>query len=138
DALASRVAALVTTPGESRARLTAGIYTGGDGPVGAMAEALSLALWAEPLEKRMAAAVHAGTLEPEPGGDEASLAQAATKTGLLSREEAERLVRYYELVAGIVAVDDFDPTELAAAPLSPSENDRMNAWRKEGESSSSR
>ncbi len=129
DALASRVAALVTTPGETRNRLTAGIYTGGDGPVGAMAEALSLALWAEPLEKRMAEALRAGTLEIEPCDDETALARAAAKSGLLSREEADRLIRYYALVAGIIAVDDFDPAELAVKPLSPSENERMNAWR---------
>jgi hypothetical protein len=40
-----------------------------------------------------------------------------------------RLARYYALVAEIVAVDDFDPAELAAQPLEENENDRMVRWR---------
>ncbi len=132
DVLDAKVAALVSTPTEARARLVAGIYVAGDGPVGTMAEALELALWAEPLEKKIVHAERAGELEVEPGGGETARARAAAGAGLLSREETERLERFYTLVAGILAVDDFDPRELAAAPLSPSENDRMTEWRHEG------
>ncbi|MGH8273679.1 MAG: acyl-CoA dehydrogenase [Gammaproteobacteria bacterium] len=129
DEVGAKVAALASMPGETRKRLVAGIYTGNEGPVGMMDEALELALWAEPLEKKIVKAVRAGELSSEPGSDEAALAQAAATAGLISGEEAERLVRYYTLVAEILAVDDFEPAEMAANPLSPSENDRVAAWR---------
>jgi len=132
DKRGSQVAALVTTPGDTRKRLAHGIFTGGaDGLVGVMDEAMELALWAEPLEKRIAHAVKAGRLEPRPGGDEAALARAAAKAGLVSGEEAERLQRFYGIVERIIAVDDFDPTALGASPLSPNENERVAAWREQ-------
>ncbi|MGH8161000.1 MAG: acyl-CoA dehydrogenase domain-containing protein, partial [Gammaproteobacteria bacterium] len=112
-------------------RLVAGIYAAGDGPVGTMAETLELALWAEPLEKKIAKAVRAGELEVAPGGDAEARVRAATKVGLVSEEEGGRLARFYALVAAILAVDDFDPRELAADPLSPNENDRVARWRSE-------
>ncbi len=132
DALGSRVASLITAPTETRDRLIAGIYTGNDGPIGKMEEALELALWAEPLEKRIARTIAADGLVPEAGADEAAIAAAAAKAGIVTREDAVRLARYYALVAEIIAVDDFDPAELAAQPLGENENDRMARWRERG------
>ncbi|MDN5864148.1 MAG: acyl-CoA dehydrogenase [Gammaproteobacteria bacterium] len=129
DELGARVAALVSAPTKTRERLAAGIHTG-TGPCAGMDEALELALWAEPLEKKLRKAERAGEWTAAPGSSEAQRAQAAAKAGVLSSEEADRLARYYDMVAQILAVDDFAPAEMAASPLPATENDRIAAWRK--------
>jgi acyl-CoA dehydrogenase len=131
DALDAKLAALLCEPSEARGRLTGGIYTGGDGPVGVMAEALELALWAAPIEKRLREAARAGDFEIPAGDSEAQSASVAEKAGIISGEDAKRLARYYALVGKIVAVDDFAPEDLGAKPLAHSETERMAAWRDE-------
>ncbi len=131
DALTVAVADLFSGTSEVRKRLCADIFTHDDKHVvGWMGEALELAEWAEPLEKRIAHAQRDGTLEAEPGADESGVVDAAQAAGLVTGEEAKRLRHYYELVARIVAVDDFEPRELAADPLADNENDRADAWRR--------
>ncbi len=135
DALASRVAALFTAPTEARKRLTDGIFTGDpEHVIGLMEEALELAVWAEPLEKRISNAVRAGRIETDPGADESAVARAAAKAGVVAAEDADRLTRFYGLVAKIIAVDDFDSAMLAAQPLENSESERMAKWRAESRS----
>ena len=124
------VAGLFSATSEVRKRLCDDIFTHDEKHVvGWLGEALELAEWAEPLEKRIAHAQREGTLELEPGADESATVEAALAAGLVSESEAGRLKRFYALVARIVAVDDFDSPELGAQPLERNENDRAEAWR---------
>lgn len=130
DARAIEVAEMFSRSSAVRTRLCADIFTRDNSHViGWMGEALELAEWAEPLEKRIAHAQHEGRIEVDPQADESATLAAAVAAGLVSSGEAERLARLHELVARIVAVDDFDSGELGANPLSDNENDRVDAWR---------
>ncbi|MBI5490247.1 MAG: acyl-CoA dehydrogenase [Deltaproteobacteria bacterium] len=130
DALAARVAALVTAPTATRQRLTEGIFTADRfGIIGTLDETLGLAPQAEAIEKRVRAALAAGSFAAPPGAGETALARAAAEAGVVAPEEAERLVRFHVLVERIIAVDDFDSAELAAVPLADNETDRVAAWR---------
>ncbi len=124
------VADLFSSRSDVRNRLCEDIFTSDSGNViGWLHEAMELAEWAEPLEKRISHAERDGTLDTEPGAGEADLVEAAVGAGLVTAEEGERLKHYYELVARIVAVDDFESEVLAAQPLEENENRRVDAWR---------
>ncbi|MGH8126904.1 MAG: acyl-CoA dehydrogenase [Gammaproteobacteria bacterium] len=130
DSRAVEVAELFSRSSAVRKRLCADIFTHDDTHViGWMGEALELAEWAEPLEKRIAHAQREGRIEVDPEADESATLEAAVAAGLVSDEEARRLTRLHELVGRIVAVDDFAPGELGADPLTDNENDRVDAWR---------
>ena len=124
------VAALFSTSSAVRTRLCADIFTGDpEHVIGWLDEAMALAEWAEPVERRIAHAQREGRLETESGADEAVTIRSAVSAGLVTDEEAQRLTHYHELVARIVAVDDFDSGELGVNPPVDNENDRVNAWR---------
>jgi len=130
DSRTVAVADLFSSTSSVRNRLCEDIFTSDSSHViGWLKEALTLAEWAEPLEKRISHAERKGELEVEPGADEAALAEAAVSAGLVTADEGERLRHYHELVARIVAVDDFESEVLAAQPLEDNENIRMQAWR---------
>ncbi|HET7370871.1 MAG TPA: acyl-CoA dehydrogenase [Gammaproteobacteria bacterium] len=117
DALTADVAGLITQPGAARDRLTAGVYDGDrDGPIGLMTEALTLAVQAEPLEKRLHDAVRDGTLQRGDGRVPLDQAEAA---GVINADEAALLARLEELTAAIIAVDDFAPDEIGRKPAVP-------------------
>ncbi len=130
DSQTVAVADLFSSTSSVRNRLCEDIFTSDSNHViGWLKEALELAEWAEPIEKRISHAERKGQLEVEPGADEAALVEAAVSAGLASADEGERLRHYHELVARIVAVDDFESEVLAAQPLEENENRRMQAWR---------
>jgi len=130
DSQTVAVADLFSSTSSVRSRLCEDIFTSDSGHViGWMKEALTLAEWAEPLEKRISHAERKGQLETEPGADEAAVVEAAVSAGLVTADEGERLKHYYQLVAQIVAVDDFESEVLAAQPLEDNENVRMQDWR---------
>ncbi|MBI5501546.1 MAG: acyl-CoA dehydrogenase [Deltaproteobacteria bacterium] len=130
DTLASRVAALVTAPTATRQRLTEGIFTADpDGIVAGLDQTLALAVQVEPIEKRIRTAIATGSLAAPADNGETDLAPAAVQAGVITADEAEQLARFHTLVERIVAVDDFDPAELAAVSLAGNESDRVAAWR---------
>jgi len=115
DELGHEVAELISTPGPSRARLTRNTYTSDkSSPVGMFAEALELAVRLEPVERRIREAEKAGHLKASQG---AAQVQAAEEAKVISAQEARELLRLEELTAEIVAVDDFDSSELGTHPF---------------------
>ncbi|MGH8495445.1 MAG: acyl-CoA dehydrogenase [Gammaproteobacteria bacterium] len=108
DALGRAVVELVTHPTTARERLCAGTYNARahDNPLGLLDEALELALEAEPLLKRLHAAVRAGKLSAP---DLPREIDAAEKQSILSPEEANKLRELDRKVMRIIAVDDFPP-----------------------------
>ena len=116
DRLGHRAASLLMTPSDTRDRLCEGTYAtpAPNNEVGRLNAALPRVIAAEPVERKFLKAVKAGeisALEPEGQLQEAKL------KGILSAEEATLLAEMQALVAGFIAVDDFDPADLEAASL---------------------
>ncbi|MEM7708896.1 MAG: acyl-CoA dehydrogenase [Pseudomonadota bacterium] len=113
DRLDHKVAALLQSPNEARARLTSLVYAVAEpnNPVGQMEAALPLIIQAEPLERKIRKAVASGDIEGE--SPQQQLADALDE-GLINQTDYDLLVQTRELVAEIIAVDDFDPAALMA------------------------
>jgi acyl-CoA dehydrogenase len=112
DRLDREIVKLITSPTETRERLTANIYkTRGPGnQLGLLQEALELSAAAEVLEKRIRVeGVKTGrvTALDLPGQIVQSL-----NAGILSQAEAEMLSDYDAKVLALINVDDFAPHEL--------------------------
>ena len=115
DQIGSRVVDLVTTPGESRERLSEFAYTTLEpgNPLGKLQEALELAREHRPLEKRLRQARKEGLIDSDYLGlqiDEAEKAQ------VISKAEANSLRDYHEKVSALLDVDDFAPEEMVRRP----------------------
>ena len=115
DDLGHQIAELISMPGASRERLTRNTYTGDHHtPVGMFKEALELAARLEPVERRIREAEKKGSLKVPRGG---SVEKAALQAALIDAKEASDLARLEELTREIIAVDDFDPSELGTHPI---------------------
>jgi acyl-CoA dehydrogenase len=115
DEIGSRVVELVTTPGDSRERLSEFAYTTLEpgNPLGKLQEALELAREHAPLEKRLRQARKEGLIDSDYLGlqiDEAEKAQ------VISKAEANGLRDYHEKVSALLDVDDFAPDEMIGRP----------------------
>ncbi len=112
DELAKKVVALITTPGEARERLCQHAYTTIEpgNPVGLLQEALVLATEFEPIERRLRQARKEGLLSSDYLGEQIDEAE---KAQVISKAEARNMRSYHEKVLSLLAVDDFDPAELA-------------------------
>ena len=115
DQIGNRVVDLVTTPGESRERLSEFAYTTLEpgNPLGKLQEALELAREHGPLEKRLRQARKEGLIDSDYLGlqiDEAEKAQ------VISKAEANSLRDYHEKVSALLDVDDFAPEEMTRRP----------------------
>jgi acyl-CoA dehydrogenase len=118
DRLGHRVASAMMTPSDTRARLAEGIYYG-EGPrhpVGQLEIALPKVIAAEPIERKVLKAIKAGLLLSP---DAEALLDEAVQKQVLSEAERAQLDEARALTAEIIAVDDFDPTELEAARVAP-------------------
>jgi acyl-CoA dehydrogenase len=111
DRLTHKVAQLLLAPSDTRDRLTQGVYKSATSnhPVCFMERALPQVIHAEPLERKLLKAVKAGEIKGITW--EEQLKDAIGKS-VLTREEADILVRVRELVMEIIAVDDFDVEDL--------------------------
>jgi acyl-CoA dehydrogenase len=110
------VVELITTPGESRDRLSQFAYTTLEpgNPLGLLQEALELSREHEPLERRLRQARKEGLIHTDYLGlqiDEAEKAQ------VISKAEARNLREYHDKVSALLDVDDFTTEELARVPL---------------------
>ena len=115
DELGHEIAELISLPGPGRERLTRNTYTSDKhGPVGMLAEALELAARLESVERKIREAEKAGRVKAPRG---VSPLGAAEEAGLISSQEARQLARLEELTAVIIAVDDFDTSELGTHPF---------------------
>jgi acyl-CoA dehydrogenase len=120
DRLGHRVASLMLSPGEARARLSAGIFHG-TGPghwTGYLERALPKVIAAEPVERKLAKAIKSGTLaNPDPE----RLLDDAVGAGVLTAAERELLAEVRRITLEVIAVDDFAHEELIAASALPSQ-----------------
>jgi len=115
DELGQKIVALMTTPGESRERLSAHAYTTLEpgNPLGKLQEALELAKEHAPLEKRLRQASKEGLIESDYLGLQIGEAETAQ---VISKAEANSLRDFHEKVAALLDVDDFAPGELLHRP----------------------
>jgi acyl-CoA dehydrogenase len=110
DRLGTAAAALLTTPGAARDRLTAGIHVSRD-PLdarGRVEHAFALAAGADGVRAAVAAAMREGRL---PRGRTDAAADAALAAGVLDEAQARLLREEAAARARAVAVDDFSPDE---------------------------
>ncbi|MGH8231702.1 MAG: acyl-CoA dehydrogenase [Steroidobacteraceae bacterium] len=112
DRLGRRVAELVLTHTETRARLCRLVYRSAEpgNPLSALQQALELADTAEPLERRL-------RVEGQKTGRLTALdlpgqIEQARALGILNEAEAQLLADYDRRVMQIIDVDDFAPQEL--------------------------
>jgi acyl-CoA dehydrogenase len=115
DEIGSRVVELVTTPGESRERLSEFAYTTLEpgNPLGKLQEALELAREHAPLERRLRQARKEGLIHSDYLGLQIGEAE---KAQVISKAEANSLRDYYEKVSALLDVDDFAPNEMVGRP----------------------
>jgi acyl-CoA dehydrogenase len=114
DGLGRAIVEQLMVPGETRERLSAGIYKTIEpgNPIGLLQEALVLAQSAEPLEKRIRVeGVKTGRIKAT---DYPAQIEEALALGLLTGSEAGLLRDYDRKVMELIHVDDFDATDLAA------------------------
>jgi len=115
DRLGRKVAELVLAPGAARDRLGRFVYRTPDpgNAIGALQQALELALIAEPLEKKLRVeGVKTGRISALDLPGQIEQGRAA---GILSAAEATLLADYDRRVMDIINVDDFAPDELGTA-----------------------
>ena len=111
DRLGKKVVALATQPGDVRDRLTSHIYIN-DNPddiTGILEYTLKRAVSLERAEKAIEKAVRNGRIHRYHGAD--WFAEALEKN-IVSREEADRLRELENLIARVIAVDEFSPEEI--------------------------
>ena len=116
DRLGARAAASITSAGDLRDRLTAGVHASRD-PAdarGRIEHAFELAARAEPAREKLRRAVRSGEVAR---GAEDDTREAAVEAGVLSAEEARSLELASQAQARAVAVDSFPREEyLAGTP----------------------
>jgi acyl-CoA dehydrogenase len=112
DDIGRKVVDLITTPGESRERLSDLAYTTLEpgNPLGLLQEALALSKEYEPIERRLRQAYKEGLLKSDYLGDQIAEAE---KGQVISKAEARNMRTYHEKVLALLNVDDFEPGELS-------------------------
>ncbi len=107
DALSHEVARLILLPGETRDRLTAGIYlpTDENEPLAQLKQALTCAIDCAPIEAKLRQAIKEKTLIAH---EDEQISQALTQ-GILTADEAALLEKMKILRRRVIMVDDFPP-----------------------------
>jgi acyl-CoA dehydrogenase len=125
DRLAHAAVRGVLTPGAYRDRLTRAVFISMEpqDPTGCLEVAMAKAVQFEEAERKLDRAVRSGQVRRAHGHDWIAAAQAA---GILTDTEAAGLRDLERLTDRVVAVDDFDPSEVGrrghAVPPDPSRN----------------
>jgi len=121
DKLGHQIATLMMQPGETRDRLTSGMFLpqSKDDPVAALETALHSTLECEPLQAKVEEARKAHGVAKVRGMDELERIADARSKGVLRPEEALLLERDYEFRRKVIMVDDFAPEELPAGARRP-------------------
>ena len=134
DEIGRRVVELVTTPGESRERLSQYAFTTLEegNPLGKLQEALELSIEFVPLEKRLRQARKEGLISADYLGLQIGEAE---KAQVISKAEANGLRDYHEKVAALLDVDEFPHDEFlhratGTAPAEPPGKPAKKAARK--------
>lgn len=118
DRLTHKVAQLLLVPSDTRNRLTQGVYRSdtSNHPICFMERALPQVINAEPLERKLLKALKHGEIKGVTWDEQV---RNAIEKHVLSKDEADILIRVRELVAEIIAVDDFDDEELRLGKQPP-------------------
>ena len=126
DRLTHKVAQLLLVPSDTRDRLTHGVYLSptSNHPVCFMERALPQVIQAEPLERKLLKALKQGEVTGITWDDQV---RNAIEKHILSKEEADILMRVRELVAETIAVDDFDVEDLRLGKRPTSRLDTQHA-----------
>jgi len=126
DRLTHKVAQLLLVPSDTRDRLTHGVFMSPTSkhPVCFMERALPQVIQAEPLERKLLKALKLGEIKGITWDDQV---QKAVEKHVLTKEEADILLRVRELVAEIIAVDDFDVEDLRLGNRPASRLDTQHA-----------
>ena len=126
DRLTHKVAQLLLVPSDTRDRLTHGIYRSdtSNHPICFMERALPQVIHAEPLERKLLKALKQGEIKGITWDEQV---RNAIEKHVLSKEEADILVRVREQVAEIIAVDDFEAAELRLGRQPKSRLDTQHA-----------
>jgi len=111
DALGHRIAASILEPGETRDRLTSGIYITDkpDDPLGRIEHALEAVIDATEAEEKLHRAQKAGVVTTL--DDEAAITELR-KANLVNEEEEALLRKAAQATWQAIVVDSFDPEEL--------------------------
>jgi acyl-CoA dehydrogenase len=112
DEIGAKIVTLLTTPGESRERLSAFAYKTLEpgNPLGLLQEALLLSKEYEPIERRLKQAHKEGLIASDYLGHQIDEAE---KGQVISKAEARNMRAYHDKVCALMEVDDFAPEELA-------------------------
>ncbi|MHB1543170.1 MAG: acyl-CoA dehydrogenase [Gammaproteobacteria bacterium] len=116
DHLGRTVAELLTSPNETRARLTSGVSQNGPAaqPIAQLEEALTLASSAEQLEHKIR---DAHREIPTRILHDLERARWAKDQDILTADEYATLEHFYSLVSEIISVDAFPPDALGTKPI---------------------
>ncbi len=121
DKVGHGVAKILIEPSAARDRLTAPMFIGSaDEPIGLIEAALAATVVAEAIEGKLRIAMRTKRIDGQlpPGAGVEVLAQRGVTAGVIDAGEADALTRQRELVAKVIAVDDFD-RDLGASLLKP-------------------
>ena len=126
DELGENIVKLITHPTAARDRLCAGIYkTPGPGnPLGQLQVALEMAEQITPLESKIRDAERAGVITAE---HPLSKIDQAEENGILAEEEANQLRTYDAMAMDLIAVDEFDSSELGTKTNAPKRSTKKAA-----------
>ena len=111
DRLTHRVAQLLLAPSDTRNRLTQGVYSSArtGNPIGLLEQALPQVIAAEPLERKFLKALKTGQIDGITWEEQLEQVRAL---GAISAEEADILRKVRAITLEIIAVDEFDSSEL--------------------------
>jgi acyl-CoA dehydrogenase len=121
DRLGRQIADLIMNPTEARERLCRGVYRTVEpgNPLGLLQEALTLAITAEPIEKRVRIeGVKTGKVTALDLPGQITQALAA---GIITETEAAMLRDFDRKVMDLINVDDFAPHEIGAVAQPPAQ-----------------
>jgi acyl-CoA dehydrogenase len=112
DTLNQQVVGLVLNPGETRDRLCHGIYSSRveSNTLYQLNKAMGMAVQVEPIERALKGKIHA---ESVPGESDEDRIERLFQAGLVTQEDAALMRTCADLTRGLIAVDDFDSSELA-------------------------
>jgi len=118
DKLGREVVELLTSPTEARERLSSGIYKKQEpgNQIGLLQQALETVSDNAPLNRKLSEAVRNKIIS---GRDDVEAIKAGQRAGVLTKEEAERLLEQDRQIMELIHVDDFAPEEIGRQPSSP-------------------
>ena len=129
DVLGREVVELFINPTETRNRLCDCIYKKIEpgNPIGLLHEALELADEIKPLERKVFNAYRSGEIL---SSDTPGQIDEAERKGFITEAEGEKIRAFDRKVMALLAVDDFDPSELARQQQLPKDPHRQRAKKK--------